>query len=197
MNPHTIEDWNHTQAELEIRRWLIAQHLWAPEAERAPSAAADAGGPAIGTLNDVQIEELLRAETVGRIGCHAEGKTYVVPISYVYHDRAVYGHTAPGLKLTMLSHNPAVCFEVDQVSDVTTWRSVIGWGRFDVLDGAAAEDAMRRLIDRLKPTLAGPPHGTRPGSATDTDRAAVTFRIGLDEWSGRFQQRMPAPGPAI
>ena len=38
----------------------------------------------LGTLSSEQIEQVLRSEVIGRIGCHASGKTYVVPITYAY-----------------------------------------------------------------------------------------------------------------
>jgi hypothetical protein len=46
----------------------------------------------LGTLDCRQIEDLLHAEVVGRIGCHTSGRTYVVPITYAYDGAAVYGH---------------------------------------------------------------------------------------------------------
>ena len=38
----------------------------------------------LGELNRSQIDEILESQAVGRIGCHAGGKTYVVPVTYVY-----------------------------------------------------------------------------------------------------------------
>lgn len=38
----------------------------------------------LGTLTRAQIDGLLQQSTVGRIGVHADGKTYVVPVTYVY-----------------------------------------------------------------------------------------------------------------
>jgi nitroimidazol reductase NimA-like FMN-containing flavoprotein (pyridoxamine 5'-phosphate oxidase superfamily) len=52
----------------------------------------------LGTLDVKQIEHLLRSETVGRIGVHADGRTYLVPTSFVYDGDAIYGHTAEGLR---------------------------------------------------------------------------------------------------
>ena len=38
----------------------------------------------IGELNEEQIEQMLRGETVGRIGCHSSEQIYVVPVTYAY-----------------------------------------------------------------------------------------------------------------
>ncbi len=40
-----------------------------------------------GTLSPQEIETVLHQQVVGRLGCHAEGLTYVVPISYGYDGR--------------------------------------------------------------------------------------------------------------
>lgn len=45
----------------------------------------------LGELNRAQIDQVLRGELVGRVGCHAGGQTYVVPITYVYDGEYVYG----------------------------------------------------------------------------------------------------------
>ena len=46
----------------------------------------------IGEMDAAEVEAFLQAENVGRIGCHTEGVTYVVPVSYVYAEGCVYGH---------------------------------------------------------------------------------------------------------
>ena len=43
----------------------------------------------LGSLSSAEIEDLLRTEVVARLGCHAEGRTYVVPITYVYDGDAL------------------------------------------------------------------------------------------------------------
>ncbi|BBZ35023.1 pyridoxamine 5'-phosphate oxidase family protein [Mycolicibacterium confluentis] len=139
----------------------------------------------LGELTPAQIEELLGAEVVGRIGCIDAGRPYVVPVCYVYDDGAVYGHTTEGRKLQAMRADPDVCFEVEQVEDVTRWRSVVGWGRFEELDGAAAEEGLRLLFDRLMPLLR-PGGAEAPPDHTGFLHAAV-FRIRLDELTGRFE----------
>ncbi|MEJ0105912.1 MAG: pyridoxamine 5'-phosphate oxidase family protein [Bacteroidota bacterium] len=51
-----------------------------------------------GSLNNNEIDELLHQQFIGRIGCHAEGVTYVVPISYAYDGEYIYGRTFEGMK---------------------------------------------------------------------------------------------------
>ena len=48
----------------------------------------------LGELNERQIEALLIDLPVGRIGCHADGVTYVVPVNYAYDGVNLYAHSA-------------------------------------------------------------------------------------------------------
>jgi uncharacterized protein len=49
----------------------------------------------------------------------------------VYYDCALISHSATGLKLDTLRKKPQVGIEVDQVDDLSNWRSVLAWGCFD------------------------------------------------------------------
>jgi uncharacterized protein len=144
-------------------------------------------------LTSEQIEHLLHSEVVGRIGCHAEGRTYVVPVNYAYDGESLYGHAAPGMKLEMMRANPEICFQIDQRSGLSDWQSVIAWGTFEELHGDDATRAMDMLLDRLLPLLAGEgPLATR-GEARATLAAGtsvedlVIYRIRLHERTGRFE----------
>lgn len=140
-------------------------------------------------LDPAQIEALLESGSVGRVGCHADGRTYVVPVAYAYADGCVYGHSTDGLKIRMMRKNPSVCFEVDRVESVFVWSSVIAWGTFEELHGDAADAALRTILLRFlnERTSATTRSLTqkRPGVG---DGTAVVYRIRLIEKTGRFEQ---------
>jgi nitroimidazol reductase NimA-like FMN-containing flavoprotein (pyridoxamine 5'-phosphate oxidase superfamily) len=191
MPGETIEHWQQTQAELEIRRWLYKIGLWAPGVERYGWDSRAAESPA--ALTEEQIDQVLRAELVGRIGCHADGKTYVVPVAYVYDGQHIYGHTGDGMKLRMLRANSDVCFEVDHVESLTSWRSVIAWGRFEELHGAEADRAVRLLAERIRPLVADVEHDLADAearSAAMEEQRPVVYRISLIERTGRSDARI-------
>ena len=96
----------------------------------------------IGQLSLPEIENLLHNQVIARIGCHTNGHTYIVPVTYAYDGAAIFGYSPEGLKLTMMRENPKVCVEVDHVDDPANWRSVIAHGIFEELSGAAAEEAV-------------------------------------------------------
>ncbi len=143
----------------------------------------------LGTLNDDQIELVLRSEVIGRIGCHADGRTYVVPITYAYDGLNIYGHSGEGLKVEMMRRNPSVCFEVDRMDNLANWRSVIAEGTFEELSGAAAEAALALLVNRLAPLSVSetsqPPH---EGHVAAIGQRPVVYRLHLTEKTGRYEK---------
>ena len=149
----------------------------------------------LGTLTATQIEEVLRSETVARIGCHADGRTYVVPLCYAYDGGCAYGHTAEGMKIRMMREEPRVCLEVEHVDDLGNWRSVIAWGRYEELTGPEAERGFLLLLDRFLPLLATEtvaPAQQELAAAHRRDargRPTVVFRIRIEEKTGRFERR--------
>ena len=148
----------------------------------------------LGQLPASEVERLLHSELIARIGCHVEGRTYVVPVAYVYADGSLIGHSAEGLKLTMLRKNPEVCVEVEHVDDPANWRSVIAWGRYKELSGQEAERALALLMARFVTLIASetshPEHAAAPTTHARAvaGRPAVVFRIRLTEKSGRFER---------
>jgi nitroimidazol reductase NimA-like FMN-containing flavoprotein (pyridoxamine 5'-phosphate oxidase superfamily) len=71
----------------------------------------------LGVLDAEQIEAVLHAEVIARIGCISDGRVYVVPVSYVYDGTYIWGHGMDGAKLLAMRAHPEVCVEVEQVDD--------------------------------------------------------------------------------
>ena len=117
----------------------------------------------LGELAPIEVDELLYANVIARIGCHAFGKTYVVPITYLYDGNAIYARTLEGMKLHMMRQNPHVCFEVDSMDGMANWKSVIASGLFQELHGAEAQERFKWLSEGLGSRLDGPPGASNDG----------------------------------
>ncbi|HUJ57024.1 MAG TPA: pyridoxamine 5'-phosphate oxidase family protein [Kofleriaceae bacterium] len=144
-------------------------------------------------LAPAQIEQLLHEQVIGRIGCHARGRTYVVPITYAYVDGAIVGHTGNGLKVRMMRENPSVCFEVEDLRHLPRWSSVIVHGHYEELHGTIADAALEQLVARLgsSPPAASsmPWEGAGVHEPTShAQRPDVVFRIVIDEKTGRWER---------
>jgi uncharacterized protein len=148
----------------------------------------------LGVLDHDEIERVLRTERIGRIASHADGRSYVVPISYAYDGHSIYAHSAEGLKVRMMRANPEVCFEIDQVDSLDHWRSVIAWGTFEELHSQDAEQGMQLLMRRFLPRGASETVLLHPAEAASRHAIAVAtghavmFRINLTEKTGRFER---------
>jgi uncharacterized protein len=149
----------------------------------------------LGTLSPTEIEDLLRAEVVARIGCHAGGRTYVVPVTYAYDGTGLLIQSGDGLKLRMMHENPWVSVEIDTIDDLANWRSVIAWGRFEELSGDEAASAFARLRARFEALVVTEtmPAAARlkPGAAPvrSGDGHASIYRIRLVDKTGRFERQ--------
>jgi uncharacterized protein len=136
-------------------------------------------------LSPWEIDEFLRAQRIARLGCHAGGVTYVVPLIYAYEKNAVVAVTTEGRKTAMLRENPRVCVEVDEydVDGRGGWRSIIAHGTYEELSGDAIEPALALLRKRFARTAGRAPEPRPLGPDV------VVIRIRLDEITGRAVER--------
>jgi hypothetical protein len=148
-------------------------------------AVPAAGRGAARELSRVEIDEFLQEQRIARLGCHAGGVTYVVPLIYAYEDGAIVAVTTDGRKTAMLRENPRVCVEVDEydADGKGSWRSVIAQGTYEELAGAAIERALTLLRGRFARNAG------RAAEPRALGTGVVVLRIALDEFSGRTVER--------
>ena len=88
------------------------------------------------------------------------------------------------MKIEMMNKNPKVCFEVDQIENMNSWRCVILWGEYEKLESdTAREEAAHILSDRLGPISTG--ETVVPYIRQDVPSS---FRIKIVEQTGRFEK---------
>lgn len=148
-------------------------------------ADPDGGGGIPRDLSRGEIDEFLRGQRIARLGCHAGGVTYVVPLIYAYEDGAVVAVTTEGRKTAMLRKNPRVCVEFDEydTDGKGSWRSVIANGTYEELSGGAIEPALALMRERFARTAG------RTAEPRQLGPNVVVLRINLDEVSGRTVER--------
>jgi len=146
-------------------------------------------------LNDSQIEDLLKEQVIGRIGCHSAETMYVVPVNYVYDGVSIYCHSAQGMKIDMMRKNPQVCFEVDKIKDVTNWESVIAWGKFEeITDMEEKQQVLQKLVNRITPYIIDDSVTREHGfvdeeSDVGTTVELIMYKIVVSKKTGRFEDR--------
>jgi nitroimidazol reductase NimA-like FMN-containing flavoprotein (pyridoxamine 5'-phosphate oxidase superfamily) len=139
-------------------------------------------------LNAKEIESLLHEEIFARIGyVDRRSKVWVVPFTYAYDGKSVYGYSLLGAKIEGMNVNPDVCVEVDRIRDNADWWSVVARGKFEQLTGDAAVEAVERISARLR-TVARAEDAVEPAEHTYVAREGgpgIAFRIRLNEKHGR------------
>lgn len=152
----------------------------------------------LGELNPEMVEELLKTQLLGRIGCHAEGVTYIVPVHYAYDAPYIYANSAKGMKVDMMRRNPNVCFEIDKIKDFFNWQSVVCQGVFEeILDISEQQRAMQKIINKIEPYLqkardAHPAHGiTDNAYDIGITKELVVYRIKITSKTSRCERRKP------
>jgi len=87
-------------------------------------------------LTDEQCWERLETQELGRLVTHVGEVLDIFPVNYVVDGRSILFRTAEGSKLTELTINDLVLFEVDEHDDAEVW-SVVVRGRARRLDTSA------------------------------------------------------------
>lgn len=149
----------------------------------------------------MEIENLLRTQLVGRIGCYDGNLPYVVPISYAYDGQYIYCHSYEGKKIDIMRKNPKICFQVDEMKDMANWKSVMGWGEFEELtDKEERDKGLLVLLKRRLPISSSVTTHlgkTWPFTGNGThglnDIPGVVFKVYLKEKTGKCEYTSESP----
>ncbi|SRR6266498_712606 len=126
----------------------------------------------IEVLAPAECLELLKYNSfVGRVGFVVEsGRPMVLPVNYLFDKESIVFCTAPGTKLSHLSHGEPVAFEVDAS------RSLYNSGWSVLVRGTAREVTDARELELLR---------RGPLRSWGVSPSEHWIRISIDEISGR------------
>jgi|SRR5271157_1075656 nitroimidazol reductase NimA-like FMN-containing flavoprotein (pyridoxamine 5'-phosphate oxidase superfamily) len=115
-------------------------------------------------ITDVtQIEAILHAAPVCRIGMSGLRHPYIVPVNFGYRNKQLFVHSAnKGLKLELMRKNPNVCFEIDTEIEIvknekacnfgTSYKSVIGFGTVLFVEKTADKiEGLNCIMEKYSP----------------------------------------------
>ena len=146
----------------------------------------------LGNLNNTEIQNILLSQVLGRLACTDGKQPYIVPVTYTYDGEYIYGQTNEGTKLDILRKNPLVCFEVDVMTDMRNWQSVMVFGKFEELKGEDEKAARDILFGRVftlmtSSTLHKHQHDTTH-EPDDNRVKTVMYRIHIKKLTGKFER---------
>ncbi|HXN76417.1 MAG TPA: pyridoxamine 5'-phosphate oxidase family protein [Gemmatimonadaceae bacterium] len=130
-----------------------------------------------------EIEAMLLRNRVGRLAFALYDRVDIQPIHYIYERGWLYGRTSEGNKVAALKHYQWVAFEVDEVTDLFDWRSIVIHGSFWIMSprgSPRAEKLWTKAADMVSKIV--------PGALTESDPVAfrhTLFRIAVSDVRGR------------
>jgi nitroimidazol reductase NimA-like FMN-containing flavoprotein (pyridoxamine 5'-phosphate oxidase superfamily) len=109
----------------------------------------------------IKIEEMAQGEIMalllrvgfGHLGCTRDNHPYVVPMHYAFDSQDLYFFTTEGTKTEYIAANHEICFQVEEVTDASRWRSVMVLGQAERLTSQEDTERAMQLITEKNPSL--------------------------------------------
>lgn len=104
-------------------------------------------------LDDQQCWDRLAEQQLGRLVTHAGAVLDIFPVNYTVDGRSIVFRTAEGSKLTELTIDDDVLFEVDEYTDTDAWSVVVRGNARRLQTSAEVEAADALPLSPWIPTL--------------------------------------------
>lgn len=135
-------------------------------------------------MSQGEMHALLLRVGFGHLGCTRDNRPYVVPMNYAYDGKDLYFFTTEGTKTEFIAANREVCFQVEEITDTSNWRSVMVMGEaYRITKQDETERAMQ-LITEYNRTLTPAINRTRIGSWQRSSSIAI-YRVQTSALYGR------------
>lgn len=131
-----------------------------------------------------EIEDVLSRVGYGHLACARSDRPYIVPIHYAYDKPDIYIYTTDGLKTEIMSTNPHVCLQVEEVVDNEDWRSVVVNGDAEQITSRKEREDVINIIRSRNPALT-PAISIRWMDNWIRENVEVIFRIKPYAMTGR------------
>lgn len=87
---------------------------------------------------------------VGRLACAYRKQPNIVPMTYAFDGTYIYRQTNEGTRLNWLRKNLNVCFEVELMTDMPHWQSVM-YGKFELFKNIKEKEARTIFTNKIYP----------------------------------------------
>ena len=104
-------------------------------------------------MSNGEMTTLLLRVGFGHMGCTRDGHPYVVPMHYAYDGKELYFFTTEGTKTEFIAANHEVCFQVEEITDPSNWRSVMLIGEAHKITRPEETERVMQLVSERNPTL--------------------------------------------
>lgn len=110
-------------------------------------------------LDQNGIEAVLQSQRVIRVAFDDGAERYILPLFFLWHEKALYGLTTPGRKTRMAEKSGRVGFQIDTSTETGPfeWQSVTGEGTWE----AVKDESEMAFVPLLQAKLADSPPWAR------------------------------------
>ncbi len=139
--------------------------------------------------------EVLANNYVGRLGYIYGQGPFIIPITY-YHDpeeKCIISYAAEGHKLFAMRQYNKIALQVDEITTIQNWRSVLVQGRYEELEGSDAKFYLHKFAMGVQDVLATKDKETPKfikdfSSKLDTRGLPIVYRMHIDDISGKIRE---------
>lgn len=136
--------------------------------------------------------KLLSNNYIGRIAYISKGTPDILPITYYYDPKqqSIITYSGEGGKIEAMRKNGSVSFQVDAITSVIEWKSVLLYGEYEELSGIDAKHLLHEFSEGVKKVIlkkenANPQFIKEFSSKIDNDRTPIVYRINISEVKGK------------
>ncbi|MCJ7468611.1 MAG: pyridoxamine 5'-phosphate oxidase family protein [Maribacter sp.] len=146
-------------------------------------------------LSTKECIELLGNNYIGRIAYILKGSPEIVPITYFFdpENNSIISYSGKGGKIEAMRQNSSVSFQVDEISNVVHWKSVLIHGEYEELEGLTAKHLLHKFSEGVK-KLVHEKEKTNPkfirefSSKIKKNGIPIVYRINIKEVFGRQRE---------
>lgn len=144
------------------------------------------------TITSTESTQILAENYIGRLGYISKERVEIIPITY-YLDpehNSILSYSGQGNKIDAMRKNPLVSFQVDEITNLEKWKSVLLYGRFEELTGIDAKYILRIFSEGVKKVIKNKEHSypnfiQNFSSKAESSDTPIVYRINIQEVTGR------------
>lgn len=132
---------------------------------------------------------------IGNLGYLANGTPYVIPISYFYdkESKSIISYSAEGHKISAMRENKNIAFNVQEITSITNWKSVLAHGTFEELDRIDAKLLLHKFSEGVKTVILKKEHKSTEFISEFSNKLysrgnPIVFRIHITEITGKSKE---------
>jgi uncharacterized protein len=139
--------------------------------------------------------KLLSENYIGRLGYLSKGRPEIIPITYYFdpEHQGILTYSGQGNKIDAMRKNPMVSFQVDEITSLEKWKSVLLFGSFEELEGIDAKYMLHQFSEGVKKVIelkekSSPDFIQEFSSKINSPDTPIVYRINIEEIIGRQRE---------